>query len=119
MKTNKVAITPQESEAIRLALKELQLTIGYGELSCAQLAQYEAVEKRLLNLLKKSEDSEKACCSKCGGRLLLVVGTFAYEPDGEPYESGVIEKSLAPGGETQVGAHKCDKCGHLQGFFIE
>lgn len=118
MKTNKVAITPQESEAIRLALKELQLTIGYGELSCAQLAKYEAAEKRLLNLLKKNKDS-KPCCSKCGGMLALVVGTFAYEPDGEPYESGVIEKSLAPGGETQVGAHKCDKCGHLQGFFIE
>lgn len=119
MKANKVAITSQEATAVKLALRELQLAIGYGELSCAQLAQYEAAEKRLLNLLKKSEDSEKACCSKCGGRLALVVGTFAYEPDGEPYESGVIEKSLAPGGETQVGAHKCDKCGHLQGFFIE
>ncbi|MBT9873765.1 hypothetical protein GPL06_13270 [Bacteroides salyersiae] len=119
MKAKKVSITTQEAEAIKLALKELQLTIGYGELSCAQLAQYEAAEKRLLNLLKKNKDSEKACCSKCGGRLSLVVGTFAYEPDEEPYESGVIEKSLAPGGETQVGAHKCDKCGHLQGFFIE
>lgn len=119
MKTNKVAITPQESEAIRLALKEIQLNLGYGELSCAQLAQYEAAEKRLLNLLIKNKDSEKACCSKCGGRLSLVVGTFAYEPDEEPYESGVIEKSIDTGGETQVGAHKCDKCGHLQGFFIE
>ena len=47
------------------------------------------------------------------------MGTFIYIPDDEPYESGVIEKSIAPGGETQVGAHKCDKCGHLQGFFIE
>lgn len=54
MKANKVAITSQEAEAIRLALKEIQLVIGYGELSCAQLAQYEAAEKHLLNLLKKN-----------------------------------------------------------------
>ena len=54
MKANKVSITTQESEAIRLALKEIQLNLGYGELSCAQLAQYEAAEKRLLNLLKKN-----------------------------------------------------------------
>lgn len=54
MKANKVAITSQEADAIRLALKEIQLAIGYGELSCAQLARYEAAEKRLLNLLKKN-----------------------------------------------------------------
>lgn len=54
MKANKVAITSQEAEAIRLALKEIQLAIGYGELSCAQLSQYEAAEKHLLNLLKKN-----------------------------------------------------------------
>lgn len=58
-------------------------------------------------------------CDKCGGRTALVVGTFIYRPDDEPYESGVIEKSIATEGEIQVGAHKCDVCGHLQGFFIE
>ncbi len=63
-------------------------------------------------------------CDKCGGRLALVVGTFIYRPDDEPYESGVIEKSIieksiATDGEIQISAHKCDKCGHLQGFFIE
>lgn len=54
MKANRVAITSQEADAIKLALKEIQLAIGYGELSCAQLAQYEAAEKHLLNLLKKN-----------------------------------------------------------------
>lgn len=54
MKAKKVSITPQEVEAISLALKEIQLIIGYGELSRAQLAQYNTAEKHLLNLLKKS-----------------------------------------------------------------
>ena len=33
-------------------------------------------------------------CDKCGGRLALVVGTFIYTHDDEPYKSGVIEKSV-------------------------
>ncbi|EOA48948.1 hypothetical protein [Bacteroides salyersiae] len=64
-------------------------------------------------------NEDKNVCDKCGGRLALVVGTFIYRPDDEPYESGVIEKSIATDGEIQISAHKCDKCGHLQGFFIE
>lgn len=64
-------------------------------------------------------NEDKNVCDICGGRLALVVGTFIYRPDDEPYESGVIEKSIATDGEIQISAHKCDKCGHLQGFFIE
>lgn len=64
-------------------------------------------------------NEDKNVCDMCGGRLALVVGTFIYIPDDEPYESGVIEKSIATDGEIQISAHKCDKCGHLQGFFIE
>ena len=48
-------------------------------------------------------------CDMCGGRLALVVGTFIYRTDDEPYESGVIEKSIATDGEIQISAHKCDK----------
>ena len=45
-------------------------------------------------------------CDMCGGRLALVVGTFIYRTDDEPYESGVIEKSIATDGEIQISAHK-------------
>lgn len=58
MRTKKVSITTQEKEAIKLALGEIQLTIGYGELSCTKLAQYEAAEKHLLNLLKKNSQTK-------------------------------------------------------------
>lgn len=65
------------------------------------------------------EDNKKQVCDKCGGRLALVTGYFSYEPDAEPYELGIEEKSVAAEGEAFVGAYKCDKCGHLQGFFTE
>lgn len=41
-----------------------------------------------------NEDNEKQVCSKCGGRLALVTGTFFYSPHAEPYESGILEKSI-------------------------
>lgn len=66
-----------------------------------------------------NENNEKQVCEKCGGRIALVTGTFFYEPDDEPYESGVIEESIATDGEVWIGAYKCDKCGHLQGFFTK
>lgn len=66
-----------------------------------------------------NEENKKSTCEKCGGRLAFVTGIFFYGPDNEPYEPEVIEKSIATEGEAWVGAYKCDKCGHLQGFFTE
>ena len=55
-------------------------------------------------------------CKKCGGRLALVTGDFQYEPDEEPYLSGVQEEAIAKGGYCELIAYKCDLCGHLEGF---
>lgn len=49
-----------------------------------------------------NEDNEKQVCSKCGGRLALVTGTFFYSPHAEPYESGILEKSIVT--ESEVGS---------------
>ena len=66
-----------------------------------------------------NEENEKRVCDKCGGRLVLVTGCLFYEPDAEPYEAEVEEKSVDTNGEAWVGAYKCDKCGHIQDFFTE
>lgn len=66
-----------------------------------------------------NEDNEKQVCSKCGGRLALVTGTFFYSPHAEPYESGILEKSIVTESEVWIGAFKCDKCGNIQDLFIE
>jgi len=66
-----------------------------------------------------NEDTKKQVCDKCGGRLAFVTGIFFYDPDDEPYEPEVTEKSIATEGEAWVGAYKCDKCGHIQDLFTE
>lgn len=63
-----------------------------------------------------NEKNEKQVCSKCGGRLALVMGTFFYEPDTEPYESDLIEEAKVNSGNCNLIAHKCDECGHIEGF---
>ena len=58
-------------------------------------------------------------CEKCGGRTALVTGLFIYEPDAEPYKSGIEEESLVKGGECWVGGYICDHCHNIQGFWHE
>lgn len=60
--------------------------------------------------------TDTGMCNKCGGRTALVVGCFSYEPDAEPYESGVEEESMIHEGEVNMVACKCDICGNMQGF---
>ena len=55
-----------------------------------------------------NEDNEKQVCSKCGGRLALVTGTFFYSPHAEPYESGILEKSIVTESEVWIGSFKGD-----------
>lgn len=63
--------------------------------------------------------NEEEKCEKRGSRAALVSGWFRYDPDDEPYQSGVEEESPAKGGEIWLGAWKCDVCGHIQGLFTE
>lgn len=67
--------------------------------------------------MTKENDTHK--CEVCGGRTALVTGFFAYEPDSEPYESGIEEDSEIVGGECWAGGFKCDDCGNIQGLWHE
>lgn len=82
---------------------------GYG-IRTDDYRQINRVEKSDIEFIKIMK------CKKCGGRLALVTGEFSYEPDEEPYESGVIEKAKVNGGYCNLIAYKCDECGHLEGF---
>lgn len=58
-------------------------------------------------------------CEKCKGRTALVTGNFSYHVDDEPYKSGISEQAISEDGDCWLGAHKCDECGNIQGFWIE
>lgn len=58
-------------------------------------------------------------CDKCKNRTALVTGKFTYEPDYEPYSSGVEEDAIAEGGDCWACGYKCDSCGHIQGIWHE
>lgn len=62
--------------------------------------------------MEKNHDTP--ICKECGGRTATVSGTFYYSPDEEPYNSGIIEKSLVGDGECWVVAFICDDCGNIQ-----
>lgn len=66
---------------------------------------------------QESSDTQK--CEKCGGRTALVTGMFIYEPDAEPYSSGVEEEAGVKSGECFVGGYICDNCGNVQGLWHE
>lgn len=82
---------------------------GYG-IRTDDYRQINRVEKSDIEFIKIMK------CKKCGGRLALVTGYFSYEPDEEPYESGIIEEAKVSSGNCCLIAHKCDECGHLEGF---
>lgn len=62
---------------------------------------------------------EKGRCSLCGGRLALVYGTFYYEPDDEPFESGVEEDIELDNDSAKVSAMVCVDCGDITNFNYE
>lgn len=52
-------------------------------------------------------------CEKCNNKMMLVAGTFYFEPDPEPYEAGEeIEVYLT--GDKHICAMYCEKCDKLQ-----
>ena len=65
------------------------------------------------------EVSDTHACCECGGRTALVTGYFYYEPDAEPYMSGIEEEAKVESGECWMGGYKCDDCGNMQGFWHE
>jgi len=65
------------------------------------------------------EPSDTHKCKECGGRTALIHGSFYYEPDSEPYMSGVEEEAKVSTGECWVGGYKCDDCGNIQGLWHE
>ena len=65
------------------------------------------------------EDSDTTKCKECGGRTALIHGSFYYEPDSEPYMSGIEEEAKVETGECWVGGYKCDDCGNIQGLWHE
>ena len=53
LKSKRIVITPEEYQAIQLALSEIEGSIGYGDLPEEQLAQYKMSEMLLRSLLYK------------------------------------------------------------------
>lgn len=64
-------------------------------------------------------DSDTKDCKVCGGRTALIHGSFYYEPDSEPYMSGIEEETKCETGECWVGAFKCDDCDNIQDLWTE
>lgn len=80
----------------------------------------DALYDKLTQPIKEKEDnSDTKKCHVCGGRTALVTGYFNYEPDREPYQSGIEEESMVTDGECWVGGYKCDDCGNVQGLWQE
>ena len=75
------------------------------------------VEKFGQESSENGHDTQK--CEKCGGRTALVTGIFIYEPDDEPYKSGIEEEAKVKSGECFVGGYICDNCGNVQGLWHE
>lgn len=68
-------------------------------------------------LVMPEHDAPK--CEKCESRTALITGNFYYEPDYEPYNSGVEEDAKIEGGEAWVVGWKCDSCRHIQNLWHE
>lgn len=64
----------------------------------------------------KNHDTPK--CKNCKGRMAFVSGWFHFKADQEPYTTGIIEKAEEGPEEIYLYAHRCDKCGNVQGFNI-
>ena len=71
---------------------------------------------------KEQEITAIVPCKKCGHKTVLATSLVTYfDPDQEPYESGVFEKAEL---ETiymhvMVGIHYCEKCEELNDVWIE
>lgn len=64
------------------------------------------------NHLKKGKEAVVHSCKKCGSKLALVSGTFYFQADAEPYESGV-EEELDIDTDMHIHAHYCIVCYEL------
>lgn len=53
LKPKRIVVTPDEYEAIRFALSEIEVSVGYGNFSEEQVELYKANEVLLRNLLDK------------------------------------------------------------------
>lgn len=62
-------------------------------------------------------------CKKCGNKTILATAfVICFEPDEEPYKSGVREKCGYEDGlaaEVTVGIHWCPKCEEIVDVWIE
>lgn len=62
-------------------------------------------------------------CKKCGSKTILATAFVTYfDPDEEPYESGVREECGYEDGiaaEVSVGIHWCPKCDDIEDVWIE
>lgn len=62
-------------------------------------------------------------CEKCGNKSILATAFIThFDPDQEPYESGVHEKcgyEDGIGAEVSVGIHWCPKCEDIVNVWIE
>jgi hypothetical protein len=75
--------------------------------------------KELEAEVQEGEPTDTHQCKKCGGRTALITGFFHYEPDEEPYMSGVQEEAKVERGECWMAGYKCDDCGNEQDFWTE
>lgn len=58
-------------------------------------------------------------CPNCGNRSALITGRWYYEPDKEPYQSGVEEEAKTNDGDAWLVGYKCDDCGTIHNISFE
>lgn len=89
---------------------------------------FKQIASEIIVLESSSQEEQKAPedkptdtkdCKECGGRTALIHGSFYYEPDSEPYMSGIEEEAKVSTGECWVSGYKCDECGNIHGLWTE